>query len=152
MGYLPCFLFGQNIFDAITEKPEAKPVIYLYWEGRHQVDYDFSQGFCVAGADSAAFLEKALAKLGLTRREANESIVCRLPQLEAAPYNLIASQSEAYTEGAQLFIEPASDTLLRVFMAWNPLQKAVDIPAQDLRLLHAGVSPLWNGAAQRFAD
>lgn len=121
---------------------------YLYWEGQRAVDYDFSQGFCVAGADSAAFLEKALRKLGLTRREANEFIVYWLPQLEANPYNLIAFQGEAYTEGAQLSIEPAPETLLRVFMAWKPLQKAVDIPAQELRApARTGFTAVeWGGA------
>ena len=29
---------------------------YLYWEGEDRNEYDFSRGFCVAGADSAAFL------------------------------------------------------------------------------------------------
>ena len=28
---------------------------YLYWEGEDRNEYDFSRGFCVAGADSAAF-------------------------------------------------------------------------------------------------
>ena len=43
---------------------------YLYWEGTSDWEYDFSEGFCVAGKDSAEFLEGALAELGLTRREA----------------------------------------------------------------------------------
>ena len=44
---------------------------YLYWEGTSGTDYDFSTGFCVAGEDTAAFLEDALAQLGLNREEAN---------------------------------------------------------------------------------
>ncbi len=36
---------------------------YLYWEGLGQAEYDFSEGFCVRGADTAAFLEQALASL-----------------------------------------------------------------------------------------
>ena len=48
---------------------------YLYWEGETDIRYDFTQGFCVAGADTAVFLESTLAQLGLTRREANEFIV-----------------------------------------------------------------------------
>ena len=105
---------------------------YLYWEGVNDGDYDFSQGFCVAGGDTAAFLEDTLAQLGLTRREANEFIVYWLPRMQDAPYNLIAFQSDAYTQAARLAIEPAPDTLLRVFMAWKPLDTAVDIPAQTL--------------------
>ena len=58
---------------------------YLYWEGTDTIAYDFSQGFCVAGTDTAAFLEDALAQLGLTRREANEFIVYWLPQMQENP-------------------------------------------------------------------
>ena len=48
---------------------------YLYWEGVDNVQYDFSEGFCVPGEETAAFLEDALAQLGLTRAEANEFII-----------------------------------------------------------------------------
>lgn len=104
---------------------------YLYWEGVDSVEYDFSEGYCVAGSDTAAFLEDALAQLGLTRQEANEFIVYWLPMMQENPYNLIAFQSDVYIQAAQLSIEPAPDTLLRVFMAWKPLNNAVDIPAQN---------------------
>ena len=86
---------------------------YLYWEGTSGTDYDFSTGFCVAGEDTAAFLEDALAQLGLNREEANEFIIYWLPLMQENAYNLI-------------------DTLLRVFMAWQPSEKFVDLPAQGL--------------------
>ena len=105
---------------------------YLYWEGAAQTEYDFSQGFCVPGADTAAFLEDALSRLGLTRREANEFIVYWLPRMEANPYNLIAFQAEAYTDHARLTVTPEPDSLLRVFMAWKPLEAPMDLPAQEL--------------------
>ena len=105
---------------------------YLYWEGEGTERYDFSRGFCVAGADTAAFLEDTLAQLGLTRKEANEFIVYWLPRMEQSPYNLIAFQQEAYTEAAKLTVTPAPDSILRVFMAWQPLEAPVDIPAQTL--------------------
>lgn len=105
---------------------------YLYWEGIQDADYDFSQGFCVAGEDTAPFLEDALADLGLTRREANEFIVYWLPMMEENSYNLISFQSEAYTDGAVLTVDPQLDPLLRVFMAWKPLEDPVDIDPQTL--------------------
>ena len=105
---------------------------YLYWEGEGTERYDFSKGFCVPGADTAAFLEDALAQLGLTRKEANEFIVYWLPRMEQSPYNLIAFQQEAYTDAAKLTVTPAPDSVLRVFMAWQPLEAPVDIPAQTL--------------------
>ena len=105
---------------------------YLYWEGVSDAEYDFSQGFCVPGGDTAAFLEDALADLGLTRREANEFIVYWLPRMEANPYNLIAFQTTAHTDHARLTVDPAPDTVLRVFMAWKPLERSVQLPPQTL--------------------
>ena len=105
---------------------------YLYWEGEVANGFDFSKGFCVAGSDTAAFLEDALDRLGLTRREANEFLVYWLPRMQDNPYNLIAFQQEAYTESAKLTVSPQPDSVLRVFMAWKPLARPVDIPAQTL--------------------
>ena len=105
---------------------------YLYWEGTDNVQYDFSEGFCVPGSETAAFLEDALAQLGLTRAEANEFIIYWLPQMEQNAYNLISFQQSAYTDAARLTITPQPDTLLRVFMAWKPLTSAVEIVPQTL--------------------
>ena len=118
--------------DGTLTDAAGKTYNYLYWEGRTDTAYDFSRGFCVAGKDTAAFLEEALAKLGLTRREANEFIVYWLPQMEPNAYNLIAFQTDAYTDAARLTVEPQPDTVLRVFMAWQPLDTPVEIPAQTL--------------------
>ena len=98
-----------------------------------QIDeYDLSKGFCVKGEDTAAFLEDALDKLGLTRREANEFIVYWLPLMEQNPYNIISFQTDIYTDAAQLNVNPAPDTLIRVFMAWQASETAVDLPEQEL--------------------
>ena len=118
--------------DGILTDAEGRTYNYLYWEGVASTEYDFSQGFCVPGEDTAAFLEDALARLGLTRREANEFIVYWLPRMEPNPYNLIAFQATAYTDHARLTITPEPDSLLRVFMAWQPLDTQEDIPAQNL--------------------
>jgi len=105
---------------------------YLYWEGLTHTAYDLSRGFCVAGEDTAEFLETALADLGLTRREANEFIVYWLPLMEENPYNLITFQSERYTESAVLTVDPAPDTTIRVFMVWKGLDAPVEIAPQEL--------------------
>ena len=118
--------------DGTLKDANGQTYNYLYWEGQNHVEYDFSEGFCVAGSDTAAFLENALSQLGLTRQEANEFMVYWLPQMQENPYNLIAFQSDVYTQAAQLSITPEPDTLLRVFMAWKPLKKAVELPAQNL--------------------
>lgn len=118
--------------DGTLTDADGQTYNYLYWEGENDTAYDFSKGFCVAGSDTAAFLESALDQLGLTRKEANEFIVYWLPLMQDNPYNIISFQTDAYTQAAQLHIDPEPDTLLRVFMAWKPTDAPVDIPAQGL--------------------
>lgn len=103
---------------------------YLFWEGELKPDYDFSKGFCVAGADTADFLRETLAEIGLTPKEYNEFIVYWLPKMQENPYNLISFQSERYTDIAKLDIDPTPDSVLRVFMAWKPLSKPQTIEPQ----------------------
>ncbi|GAA6504070.1 hypothetical protein K350107B32_04630 [Agathobaculum butyriciproducens] len=103
---------------------------YLFWEGESKPDYDFSKGFCVAGADTADFLRETLAEIGLTPKEYNEFIVYWLPKMQENPYNLISFQSERYTDIAKLDIDPTPDSVLRVFMAWKPLSKPQTIEPQ----------------------
>jgi hypothetical protein len=77
-------------------------------------------------------LEIALEQLGLNRREANEFIVYWLPLMEVNEYNVIAFQTDVYTESAKLEISPTPDTLIRVFMAWYGTDTPVDLPEQEL--------------------
>lgn len=106
---------------------------YLYWEGLTNACWDLSQGFCVKGEDTAAFLEESLSKLGLNRREANEFIVYWLPLMEVNPYNIITFQTDVYTQNAKLDISPTPDSLLRIFMVWFPSEQAINIPEQTLQ-------------------
>ena len=73
-----------------------------------------------------------MEKLGLNRREANEFIVYWLPLMEQNPYNVISLQTDTYTDAAKLHIDPAPDTLIRVFMAWQADDSYVEIPKQEL--------------------
>lgn len=118
--------------DGALVDRNGKQYNYLYWEGVSPAEYDFSGGFCVKGEDSAEFLEETLSKLGLSRREANEFIVYWLPALEKNEYNLISFQTDAYTDNAPLYIAPAPDTLIRVFMAVKPLNAPIEIAEQKL--------------------
>lgn len=131
----PAYKDGWTVFaqpDGTLTDASGQTYRYLYWEGQGEADYDFSTGFCVAGADTAAFLDDALAQLGLNRVEANEFIVYWLPRMQENAYNLISFQQEAYTDGAKLHISPQPDTLIRVFMAYQPLQEPIECTPQTL--------------------
>ena len=134
--------------DGTLTDGEGKTYTCLFWEAEGENTFDLSKGFCIPGADTAAFLEESLTALGLNARERNEFIIYWLPRMEGNPYNLIAFQNEAYTDQAGLTITPQPDSLLRVFMAWKPLDKAVDIEPQELTpFVRQGFTVIeWGGA------
>ena len=118
----PAYSGGWNVTaapDGTLTDSKGQTYNYLYWEGETTAQWDMGKGFCVKGEDTAAFLEEALAKLGLTRREANEFIVYWLPLMEQNPYNIISFQTDVYTDAAKLKVSPEPDTVIRVFMAWQ---------------------------------
>lgn len=118
--------------DGTLTDEDGKQYSYLFWEGETDVEYDMSRGFVVKGSDTAEFLQEKLSYLGLTPREYNEFIVYWLPKMQDHPYNLIAFQQEAYTDSAALTITPQPDSILRVFMAYQPLEQPVEIEEQVL--------------------
>lgn len=118
--------------DGTLTDADGREYYCLFWEGVQNAEYDLSRGFSVAGKDTQAFLEDALARLGLTDREANEFIIYWLPRMENNAYNLITFQTDRYTDGAVLNVTPAPDTVIRVFMAWAALDASIEIEPQDL--------------------
>ena len=138
-GNLTCTYPAYQNGWSVTAEPDGtltdingQTYNYLYWEGQTNARWDMTKGFCVKGEDTAAFLEAALASLGLTRREANEFIVYWLPLMEQNPYNIISFQTDIYTDAAKLEIEPAPDTLIRVFMTWQSSKIYIELPEQEL--------------------
>lgn len=116
----------------LTDQETGKAYNYLFWEGTGRNEYDLSRGFVVPGEDTAEFLEEKLAYLGLNEKERNEFIVYWLPRMQDNEYNLIAFQEEEYTEHARLKISPEPDSILRIFMAYKPLDEPADVPEQEL--------------------
>ena len=132
----PVYRDGWNIIahpdGTLTDPATGREYYCLYWEGITDTEYDLSRGFVIPGKDTAVFLESTLAQLGLTEREANEFIIYWLPRMEGNDYNLITFQSEPYTEAAKLTVTPTPDSMLRVFMAWKPLEAPIEIEPQEL--------------------
>jgi len=104
----------------------------LFWEGVDDYQHEIDTGFVVLGADTAAFLENALAQLGLTDREANEFIIYWLPRMERNAYNLIHFETDAYNERVPLNVTPPPDTMIRVLMVFKGLRRPVVIEPQTL--------------------
>lgn len=116
----------------LINKADAQEYSYLFWDGISNAEYDFSKGFIIKGENTAEFLREKLSLLGLTPREYNEFIVYWLPQMQNNSYNLITFQADAYTDSAVLNISPEPDSILRVFMAFKPLDSFLEIEEQQL--------------------
>ncbi|MBQ7875120.1 MAG: hypothetical protein IJ306_08215 [Oscillospiraceae bacterium] len=68
--------------------------------------------------------------------------------MEQNEYNLIAFQSETYTDSARLEIDPKPDTLIRVFMAWKGLDEYIEVEPQEFSAPERTgfVAVEWGGA------
>lgn len=135
--------------DASLVDSNKKVYSYLYWEGSLNTAFDFSEGFCIRGKETATFLEKQLKELGLTKKEINEFIIYWLPKMENNNYNVISFQTKAYTDAAKLDVVPKPDKTFRVFMAWYPTSEFVEMKAQDFTVPSRGPGKIlveWGGA------
>ena len=125
--------------DGTLVFPDGSEYYALYWEGKGTTDLDMTTGFCIKGSDTVEFLSDILSKLGLSNREAKEFIIYWLPRMQNNAYNLISFQTSAYTDSAKLMVSPTPDTVIRVFMAYMPLENSVEIAPQTI------VTPERNG-------
>ncbi len=105
---------------------------YLFWEAKMNTEYGMSEGFCVRGSETEAFLRGALAAQGLNEKEIDDFVEFWLSFMKDNPYNVISFKTSEYTEAAKLYISPQPDTVIRVFMTWYGSDTAVDIPEQTL--------------------
>lgn len=134
----------------IVNKADDQEYSYLFWEGisGKKIDFDMTQGFVVKGEDSREFLQQKLSEIGLTPKEYNEFIVYWYPKLKDSPYNLIHFSRGEYEETAPLAIDPRPDSMLRVFMAYEPLKNPVQVDPQKFdHFERRGFSVVeWGGA------
>jgi CYTH domain-containing protein len=121
-----------NPDGTLINKRDGREYSYLFWEGHGQASYDLSKGFVVKGEDTEEFLQEKLAYMGLLPKEYNEFIVYWLPQMQNNAYNFITFQGKEYTDTAALTVTPEPDSMLRVFMTFQGLDKPIEVPEQTL--------------------
>lgn len=117
----------------LIDKETGKRLYSLYWEGNETPEYNFDEGFCVKGEDTAKFLEEKLEILGLNYKEAEEFIIYWLPKMEDNEYNLIrfASKDEI-NEYMPLEFSKEPDSLIRVLMQFKGLDEYIEVKEQKL--------------------
>jgi len=117
---------GSLIDDNGKEYP------YLFWEGESDIEYDLSKGFCVPGHQTEQFLRTKLDFMGLNQKELEDFIDFWIPFMVKNPYNKITFQTTAYTNNAKLIVSPEPDSIIRIYMVFQPLTEFVEVGEQPL--------------------
>ena len=151
----PQYNDGWNVYaktDGTLTDSNGKVYYGLYWEGIKKNKIEFNDGFVVSKEDLIPFLEEKLNILGLNSKESNEFIIYWLPRLQKNQYNLIrfATREEIEKE-MPLDINPAPETLIRVFMEFKGLDKKITIKEQKLdKVERNGYTVVdWGGGEQK---
>lgn len=107
---------------------------YLFWEG-YGLDYKSpTKGFVVNKEEVGAFLAEKLKALGLNEKESQEFIEFWQPKLSVAPYYFITFVEQALFDSlAPLNVNPAPDTIIRVFMDYKPLDRPINVEPLEIR-------------------
>lgn len=121
---------------------------YLFWEGESDLQYDMSKGFCIKGSETEQFLTEKLSYMGLNEKESQDFMEFWVPFMEENPYNKISFQTTIYTENAKLTVSPQPDSMLRIFMVYQPLDEYLLLEEQVLtRFNRTGFSLIeWGGS------
>ena len=106
---------------------------YLFWEGRGGLYEQPRKGFVVERVRVNAFLNDALAQLGLTEREIGDFISYWEPHMRSAPYYFITFLGAREMDRlAPLAVEPKPDTVIRILMDFSPLTAPVPVKPIEL--------------------
>lgn len=108
---------------------------YLFWEGQSDKGLNVRQGFVIEKTEVKSFLKTSLAKMGLNEQESKDFIEFWLPRMTDGKekYVLISFiGTRDFNKIAPLAINPSPDTLIRVFMYYQPLARKISIEPQQL--------------------
>jgi hypothetical protein len=110
---------------------------YLFWEGiKKGKDIAVNSGAVIKAAELGKFLDESLSELGFSKQEEADFVEFWLPEMEKkdSPYYFISFiGTEEFNRVAPLEIEPAPDTLIRVFMYYEPVWAPFTPAPQKLR-------------------
>jgi len=112
---------------------DGKKYPYLFWEG-YALNYQRpNEGFVIARAEVEKFLDNKLIQLGLIKKEADEFIEFWLPKMQEKPYYFITFMPQGEFENyAPLSVSPKPDTVIRIFMDYEGLDKYIKVPEQKI--------------------
>lgn len=120
--------------DGTLVDKDSKKYDYIFWDGEMAdvSNIDVTKGYSVRGDETAQFLEQKLAEYGLNEHEINDFITYWLPRMEKNKWNTFCFQTATYESWAKLHVEPAADSVIRVFVAWYPTEEKETIEAPEI--------------------
>jgi len=125
----------------------------LFWEGTGSGAYpEIHDGFVVRQTDLASTLREHLSKLGLNAQESADFLEFWLPKMPSTPYvRLTWFGTNQMNTLAPLTVTPQPDTMIRIFLDFQGLQKPVTLPAQHLGHVERRGFTLveWGGLLQK---
>lgn len=105
----------------------------LFWEGWAMLVAPPTKGFVVKKEEVSKFFNETLPKMGLNAVEIKDFIEAWLPRFSNAPYYLISFLDPALIEKiAPLTLNPKPDSVIRVYMDYQPLENPRDVEPVDL--------------------
>lgn len=108
---------------------------YLWWESKHNLPLNISEGFIVKNSNLDTFFNLTLRKAGFLQNEINDFKEFWIPTMnkEYSPYFKISFlQNQQVDEIAKLSIFPKPNTEIRIFMVYERLNSYIDITPQDI--------------------
>lgn len=127
---------------------------YLFWEGYGHKGDNINSGFVVDRNELEEFLTKSLTDLGLNETEKKDFMEFWLNIMleNKEPYFLVSFMgTTSFNKVAPLTIEPKPETLIRVFMYYQPLNQKISLPKQELTSVERrGFTVVeWGGSSSR---
>ncbi|MBI2634488.1 hypothetical protein HYW82_02345 [Candidatus Peregrinibacteria bacterium] len=133
---------------------DGKEYPYLFWEGRKKEQIPTDKGFVVERSRLEKFLKDSLKKLGLNKQERTDFLEFWQPRMleNKEPYFFISFMgTRDFNKVAPLTITPKPDTLIRVFMYYEPVNRSYTPISQTLRSIpRNGFTVIeWGGTSTR---
>jgi len=106
----------------------------LFWEGYGHGQYpEVTKGHVVSRSDAESTMRQDLARQGLIEKESSDFMEFWTSKIPNSPYVRISWLGTNDMEQlAPLYVSPAPDTRIRIFLDMEGLSEYKDIPAQNL--------------------
>ena len=93
---------------------------------------EIKEGFVVRGSETEEFLYNTLVEYGFVDDEISDFLFNSMPYLAGNEYNLISFQNGWLEDEVDMLVYPTPDTMFRFLMVYQPLDKKILLPEQEI--------------------